>query len=132
MGKKIGKTLGRYWGYVALALAITGWVTHALGYAVIAVVSLMALIYFLFQAPLTCGAENRDGTNCRENSHGILVGCYRRQHKWQKFRDIFASRKWRDIYHNLMESPKDKLGTFSALLSVLSLFIGTPLAFLVR
>lgn len=130
MGKTMGKILRRYWGYIALALAIAGWVTHAVGYAAIAIVSFMALVYFLFQAPLTCGAENRDGTHCRENSHGILVGCWRRQHKWQKVRDIFASRRWRDVYHELMGSPKDKLGTVSALISVLSLFIGLPLAFL--
>jgi hypothetical protein len=132
MGKKLGKILRRYWGYVALALAITGWVTHAVGYAVIAVISLMALVYFLFQAPAACGAETREGLRCRKNCHGLLMGCSYRQHKWQVFRDIFVSGKWRDIYHNLTESPRDKLGTISALLSVLSLFVGTPLAFLVR
>lgn len=130
MGKTIGKILRGFWGYIALALAIAGWAAHAVGYAVIAILSFMALVYFLFQAPLTCGAENRNGTRCRENSHGLLVGCYRRQHKWQKARDIFASRKWRDLYHELMESPKDKLGTVSALISLLSLFVGLPLAFL--
>jgi hypothetical protein len=132
MGKSIGKILRRYWGYLALALAIAGWVTHFVGYAVIAIVSLLALVYFLFQAPLTCHAANRNGTRCRENSHGILLGCWRRQHKWQNIREVFVSRKWGDIYHNLTESPRDKLGTISALLSVLSLFVGTPLAFLVR
>ena len=132
MGKKIGKIFGRYWGYIALALAIAGWVTHVFGYAVIAVVSLLALVYFLFQAPLTCGAETREGLPCRNNSYGLLMGCHYRQHKWQRFRDVFVSRKWRDVFHDLMASPKDRLGTFSALLSVLSLFVGTPLAFLVR
>jgi hypothetical protein len=126
----MGKLLRRYWGYIALALAIAGWVTHVVGYAVIAIVSLMALVYFLFQAPLTCGAEIRGGLRCRHNSHGLLMGCYIRQHKWQRFRDVFVSHKWRDVFHDLTESPKDKLGTVSALISVLSLFIGLPLAFL--
>jgi hypothetical protein len=128
MGKSIGKLLRLYWGYIALALAIAGWATHAIGYAVIAAISLMALVYFLFQAPLTCGAEIRGGRSCRNNSHGPIVGCRIRQHKWQRVRDIFVSRKWRDVFHDLTQSPKDKLGTISALLSVLSVFIGFPLA----
>ena len=129
MGKTMGKILRRYWGYIALALAITGWVTHAVGYAAIAIVSLLALVYFLFQAPLTCGAEIRGGRSCRNNSHGLLLGCRIRQHKWQRARDIFISHKWRGVFRDLTESPKDKLGTASALISVLSLFIGLPLAF---
>jgi hypothetical protein len=90
----------------------------------------LALIYFLFQAPLTCGAEIRGGGHCRNNSHGILLGCHLRQHKWQRFRDVFVSRKWRDVFHDLTETPKDKLGTASALISVFSLFAGLPLWFL--
>ena len=126
----MGKLLQRYWGYIALALAIAGWVTHVVGYAVIAIVSLMALVYFLFQAPLTCGAEIRGGRSCRNNSHGILMGCRIRQHKWQRVRDVFVSRKWGDVFHDLTETPKDKLGTVSAFISVVSLFAGLPLWFL--
>lgn len=126
----MGKLLQRYWGYVALALVIMGWVTHVFAYAVILIISLIALIYFLVQAPLTCGVEIRSGDRCRNNSHGILLGCWIRQHKWQRFRDIFVSRKWRDVFHDLTESPKDKLGTISAFISVLSLFVSLPLAFL--
>jgi hypothetical protein len=76
------KFLQRYWGYIALALVIMGWATHAIGYMVIAIISLLALVYFLFQAPLTCGAETRQGLNCRKNSNGLLMGCSIRQHKW--------------------------------------------------
>lgn len=129
MGKTTGKFLRRYWGYVALAVVITGWATDAIGYAVIAIISFMALIYFLFQAPLTCGAETRQGLPCRKNSRGILMGCAYRQHKWQKVRDILVTRRWRDVYHGLMGSTKDKLGTVSALISLLSVFVGLPLAF---
>lgn len=126
----MGKRLQRYWGYIALTLLVVGWITHAVGYVVIMIISLMALIYFLVQAPLTCGAEIRGGNHCRNNSHGILLGCHIRQHKWQKARDIFVSRKWRDVFHDLMGTPKDKLGTISALISVVSLFVSLPLAFL--
>jgi hypothetical protein len=27
---------------------------------------------------------------CRENSHGLLLGCWRRQHKWQRMRQTFT------------------------------------------
>lgn len=126
----MGKYLWRYWGYIALALVILGWVTHAVGYIAILIASLVALVYFLVQAPLTCGAETRVGDHCRNNSHGILLGCWIRQHKWQRAKDIFVSREWRDVLHNLTESPRDKLGTLSALISILSLFVSLPLAFL--
>lgn len=126
----MGKYLKRYWGYLALVLVILGWVTHAVGYAVILIVSLLALVYFLVQAPLTCGAETREGEQCRNNSHGVLLGCWIRQHKWQRAKDVFLSRKWREVFHDLMGSPKDKLGTISALISVVSLFVSLPLAFL--
>lgn len=126
----MGKIVLRYWGYMALALLIVGWVTHAVGYFVIMIVSLMTLVYFLIQAPLTCGAEVRGGGRCRNNSHGVLLGCWIRQHKWQRVRDLFVSRKWRDAFHDMMDTPKDKLGTISGLISVVSLFVSLPLAFL--
>lgn len=130
MGKRTGKLLRRYWGYIALGLSLIGWFTHAVGYAVIAIASLLALVYFLFEAPATCGAENRDGTHCRNNSKGLLLGCRFNQHKWQMVREVFVSRKWRDVFKNLTAEPKDKLGTVSALISVVSLFAGLPLWFL--
>jgi hypothetical protein len=126
----MGRFLRRYWGYIALALAIAGWFTHAVGYVAILIVSLVALVYFLVQAPLTCGAETRKGEHCRHNSNGLLLGCYIRQHKWQRVRDVFVSRKWRDVFHDLMGTWKDRLGTIGALIAILSLFVSAPLAFL--
>lgn len=128
MGKIAGRLLRRYWGYLAVALAIFGWVTHTVGYAVILIASLLALAYFLVQAPLTCGAEIRDGGGCRNNSHGILLGCWIRQHKWQRVKDIFISRKWRDVMRNLWAEPKDKLATVGGVISILSLFVSLPFA----
>ena len=126
----MGRFLQRYWGYLALALVILGWVTHTVGYAIIVILSLLALVYFLVQAPLTCGAEPRKGEHCRNNSHGLLLGCWNRQHKWQRVRDIFVSRRWRNVIHDLTASPKDKLGTASAFISIVSLFVGLPLWFM--
>jgi hypothetical protein len=73
------------------------------------------------QAPLWCMAANRDGTWCRNNSHGLLIGCNQvRQHKWQRMRDIFVTRKWQKIIKNLTASPATILGTVGSLLSLIS------------
>ena len=117
----------RYWGYLALGLVILGWVTHKAGYAVILILSIAALVYFLVQAPLTCGADIRKGDHCRNNSHGLLLGCWIRQHKWQRARDIFVSRKWQNAIRDLTGSPKDILGTIGGLVSIVSLFVALPL-----
>jgi hypothetical protein len=118
---RMGRILRRYWGYLALVIAILGWATHTFGYAVILILSLGALIYFLVQAPLTCYAEIRSGDRCRNNSHGLLMGCWIRQHKWQRFREVFVSRRWQTTLHSLLASPKDILATVGSLASVVSL-----------
>jgi hypothetical protein len=100
---------------------------HAFGYAVIAILSVLALAYFLFQAPLTCGAKIRDKEPRRNNSHGLLLGCWIRQHKWQRARDVFVSRKWQGTIRDLTASPKDVLGTVGGLASVISLIIAVIL-----
>lgn len=124
----MGRRLQRYWGYLALVLAILGWFTHTFGYVLILISSLAALVYFLVQAPLTCCAEIRTGNHCRNNSHGLLLGRWIRQHKWQRARDIFVSRNWQNIVHDLTASPKDILGTIGGLVSIVSLFVALPLA----
>jgi hypothetical protein len=88
--KFLARLLTRYWGYLALAIAILGWFLHSLGFAVILALSLAALGYFLLQAPMYCGAETRTGEACRNNSHGLLRGCSLRQHKWQRVRQAFT------------------------------------------
>ena len=124
----MGRLLQRYWGYLALVLAILSWFTHtSFEYTLILISSLAALVYFLVQAPLTCGADIRKGDHCRNNSHGLLLGCWIRQHKWQRARDIFVSRKWQNVIRDLTGSPKDILGTVGGLVSIVSLFVALPL-----
>jgi hypothetical protein len=88
--KLITRLLTRYWGYLALAIAVIGYFLHSLGLAVSLALSLAALGYFLLQAPVWCGAEIRTGEPCRKNSHGLLRGCSIRQHKWQRTRQTFT------------------------------------------
>lgn len=123
----MGRILGRYWGYIALVLVILGWVTHLLGAAILLILSVVALVYFLVQAPLTCCSETRTGERCRNNSHGLLMGCWIRQHKWQRLRDVFVSRHWQTTLRSLLAAPKDILATVGSLASVVSLVVALVL-----
>jgi hypothetical protein len=82
--KLITRLLTRYWGYLAVVLAVAGFFLHGIGLAVVIVLALAGLGYFLFQAPMWCGAETRKNQWCRNNSHGLLLGCHLRQHKLQR------------------------------------------------
>jgi|ERR1039457_5998846 hypothetical protein len=82
--------LTRYWGHLAVVVAVAGFFLHGIGLAVVIALALAAVGYFLLQAPVWCGAETRTGEHCRRNSHGLLRGCSYRQHKWQRTRQTFT------------------------------------------
>jgi hypothetical protein len=88
--KLLTRFLTRYWGYLAIVIAVAGYFLHSLALAVVLALSLAAFGYFLFQAPMWCGAETRKGDWCRKNSHGLLRGCSLRQHKWQRLKQTFT------------------------------------------
>jgi hypothetical protein len=110
----------RYWGYLALALAIAGWFAHLFTAAIILVLSIAAVGYFLLQAPVWCGAITRDGRMCRHNSTGLLLGCHLREHKWQKIKMTFAPKGWREINRGLWASPREGVTTMSGVAAVIS------------
>lgn len=108
-----------YWGYFLLAAVIGAAVQRFNQPLVLLILSGVAFGYFLFQAPLWCGAEVRrddpDGRGCRENAHGLLLGCWRRQHKWQRLQAIV---RMRQVGHFLNSTPAQRLATVSGLLSL--------------
>jgi hypothetical protein len=112
------KHLFRYWGYYAFVVLISAWLTHALGPVVLIVASVVVSAYFLFQAPVWCCAINRDHTLCRNNSAGLLLGCSKRQHKWQKLKMIFVPAGWRALNRGLWASPRECITTISSLLAL--------------
>jgi hypothetical protein len=118
--------LRRYWGFLALVIAIAGWVGLAAGkvagslVALILLLSVAAFGYFLFQAPLWCGAITRDGKLCRNNSSGILIGCHLREHKFQKLKMAFVPKAWRELNRGLWATPRDGVTTLSGLGSAVS------------
>lgn len=88
--KLLTRLVTRYWGYIALIVAVVGFFLHSLGFAVILILALAALGYFLVQAPVWCCAITREGLLCRKNSHGLLLGCSIRQHRWQRMKQTFT------------------------------------------
>jgi len=87
---------------------------------VIVVLSLAVFVYAGFQAPALCGAVNRDGTYCRENASGLLMGCHRRHHRLQKLKMIVLRRRAGDASRALFPSTKEKFEGFIAVGGLLS------------
>ena len=64
------------------------------------VMTLLVIVWALFSAPTWCGAVNRQRGGeveyCRNNSSGLLLGCWIRQHKFQHFTSAWWITNWRD------------------------------------
>lgn len=118
--------LRRYWGFPALLICIGCWVGVAAGkiaasvVVVVLVLSVTAVMYFLFQAPLWCGAVTRDDRLCRNNSSGVLIGCHLREHKWQKLKLVFVPKAWSKLNNGLWATPRDGVATLAGLGSAVS------------
>ncbi len=119
----------RYWGYLALVLALAGWFAHLFTAVIILVLSVAALLYVLLEAPVWCGAIIRGGKMCRNNSSGILLGCHLRQHKWQKLKMTFIPHEWRVINHGLWAAPREVITTLSGMAAVVSAMAAAVVAF---
>lgn len=112
-------------GYVAFVVLITVWWTRAVGPVTLIVLSLLVTVFFLFQAPVWCCAVNRDGTLCRNNSSGLLLGCRHRQHKWQKLKMTIVPHAWREMNRGLWVTPREALTTLGAITGLISTIAGT-------
>lgn len=116
LGRSLTRLLTRYWGYLAVTVAVAGFFLHSIGLAVVIALALAALGYFLLQAPVWCGAETRKGEHCRKNSHGLLRGCSYREHKWQRTRQTFTPAGARAI----MATTKSVSGSLATVASVVA------------
>lgn len=114
------KGLAKYWGYIALVILLTAWWTTEVGPAFLVILSALVTLYFLFQAPVWCGAINRDGTLCRRNASGLLLGCSLRQHKWQKLKMTVVPHAWRRLNQGLWATPQTSLATIATCLGIVS------------
>jgi hypothetical protein len=115
--------LGRYWGYAVLAAVAWGWwAADDKGKIAPLLIagSLLAIVYFLFRVPRTCGAEGRQGA-CRNNARGLLFGCNQvRQHKRQNFARKLGRDRWRELNRGLWITPKERVATLACMGSTIS------------
>lgn len=114
------KSLGKYWGYLALIVLISAWWLSEVGPVFLVVLSVAVTFYFLFQAPVWCGAMTRQNQFCRNNSSGLLLGCANRQHKWQKLKLTVVPPKWRELTRGLWTNPSTCLATVATVIGILS------------
>ena len=105
--------LRRYWGYAAAVILIALWANSA-GPGLLLLLSAAVTFYFLFQVPVWCCAVNRDGTLCRRNSSGVLLGCALRQHKWQRLRLAVVPHARRQFNEGLGATPGTRIASVSA------------------
>jgi hypothetical protein len=83
-------------------------------------VSVTYVVFFLLAAQVWCGAENRNGTYCRNNSTGLLVGCHLRQHRWQKLTSLTRARRARELAGRLFHDPQTGAAVVGAAAAVIS------------
>jgi hypothetical protein len=121
------KALRRYWGYIGLAVLVFAWASPGVRPALIVLISAAVTFYFLFLAPVWCGAVTRDGTLCRRNSTGLLKGCSYRQHKWQRVRMAVVPEAWRRLNRGLWTNPSTGLATIATLVGIASGVVGLVL-----
>jgi hypothetical protein len=77
----------------------------------------------LFFAPVWCGAVTRKHGPCHNNSWGLLMGCHLREHRWQKFKMMFVSRRWQQLNRELWSSPPAILATVSGLVTIVGVVV---------
>lgn len=113
------KGISSYWGWIAFAVLLVGWLTSSFGPVVLVALSAVSGFYFFFQAPAWCGAPGRNGT-CRNNSKGVMMGCHLRQHKWQKIKMVIVRERWRILARELFPNPTTALASLGGILALFS------------
>jgi hypothetical protein len=110
---------------VAIMVIFLGGLPVAAAYAVM---TLLVVVWVLFSAPTWCGAVNRQRGNeveyCRNNSSGLLLGCWIRQHKLQHFRRAWWATNWRDRMRGIWAGAPAKIATISAVVGIVTGTIG--------
>lgn len=120
MKKSTVRRIAQYWGYLLFVFVIFGWWNPEIGPLALTIMSIAALLYFLFQAPVWCGARNRQGTFCRNNSTGLVLGCHLREHKWQRMRMVLSRGTWLQVNRALWAGVREFVTTLAAVGTVFS------------
>jgi hypothetical protein len=114
------KSLSRWLGLAFVVALLAALPTRAIPATMLFALSGLGLVWALFFAPVWCGAITRKGQFCRNNSWGLLLGCHLREHRWQKFKLIFVSHRWKQLNRGLWSSPAAVLATVSGLITLIT------------
>jgi hypothetical protein len=118
--------LWRYWGLVLVAIMVLGF--GRLSVAPYVAMTLLVIVWTLFAAPVWCGAVNRERGKgveyCRNNSYGLLLGCWIRQHKFQRFNHAWWTTSWRDRMRGMWMGAPTKFATVAGLFGIIAGAIG--------
>jgi hypothetical protein len=86
------------------------------------VMTLLVIVWTLFAAPVWCGAVNRERGKgveyCRNNSSGLLLGSWIRQHKFQRFHQAWWATSWRDRLRGMWTGAPTKFATVAGLIGI--------------
>ncbi|WP_143659309.1 hypothetical protein [Streptomyces sp. M1013] len=116
----MAKVVRLYWGYMVAAALVVAW-SQQWALPVIVALSVGVSAYAGFQVPVWCGAVNRDGrTYCRNNAYGVLMGCSKRQHRWQKIKMIVLRSKVGNVSRSVFPTAKEKFNGALAVGGLLS------------
>jgi hypothetical protein len=118
--------LGRYWGVVVAIIIAIGDILGGPSAAFYAAMTVLVIVWSLGAAPSWCGALNRrrgdEMEYCRNNSSGLLPGCWIRQHRYQKFTQAWWSTSWRDRTRGFLGGIQAKV---AAAVTVFGVVVGT-------
>jgi hypothetical protein len=117
------RAFARWWGFALVVALLAALPTRAVPATLLFALSGLGLVWALFLAPVWCGAVTRKGEFCRNNSWGLLLGCHLREHRWQKFKMMFVSRRWQQLNSGLWSSPGAVLATVSGLITMILFFV---------
>ena len=123
--KKRRDTLSRTWGYFLIPAIFWLWTARQLSYGPIAIISTLASLFFLFQARMPCGAQNRaEGEYCLNNARGLLGGCNQVvAHKRYKGRMLMRHSTWGRFMRSAWVKFEGRAVTLAAMATCLSTLV---------
>lgn len=114
------KRIARYWGYILVVALYFAWFHLHVSPLLLITMSLLIVLYCLFQAPAPCCARNRNETFCRNNGRGLLGGCWIESHKWRNATLVKNSNSWPELTQGVLRGFSGYCGTISAAAGVVS------------
>lgn len=98
-----------------LVVLFIGWFFAHLDPVILVAISVLVLLYTLFQAPVPCCAKTRQYEFCRNNASGLLRGCHIEAHKWQNLRLMASGGSWSRLGRGLFRRVGGNAAAISAL-----------------